>query len=173
MGALRMTQDLLADDCANCAALCCMALAFDQGPSFGIDKPAGLPCPHLGRNGQCGIHDERQTHGFPGCITYSCNGAGQRVSQECFDGKSWREDPHLAEPMIMAFQKARQLHEWLLLLREAGKLPLPPQHEAELAQIGAALTPDGAMREDWLHATVSADMQRRIRAFLTSLRDLV
>jgi hypothetical protein len=33
-------------DCARCAGLCCVLLAFDRGPLFAFDKPAGIACRH-------------------------------------------------------------------------------------------------------------------------------
>ncbi|MFV0384424.1 hypothetical protein [Paracoccus sp. (in: a-proteobacteria)] len=166
-----MPQDLLSDDCARCAALCCMALAFDEGPSFAIGKPAGTPCRHLGADHGCAIHQHRRTAGFSGCIGYSCNGAGQRVTQECFGGRSWRDAPELAVPMIEAFQRARRIHDWLLLLREARKLPLTADQQAGAQRLETALTPDAGIGESWLAETATGAMERQVTSFLTSLKE--
>ena len=37
----------LTADCSKCAALCCVAMAFDKGDMFGCDKVAGEVCKHL------------------------------------------------------------------------------------------------------------------------------
>lgn len=165
-----MTGGLLQDDCGRCAALCCMAHAFDAGEDFGIDKPAGAGCAHLDPRGGCRIHDHRRQAGFPGCIAYSCHGAGPRVTQECFGGRSWQSEAALTGPMMLAFQRARRVHRWLLLLAEAGKLALPARAEAEARALMTRLTPPGAMTEAWLEAIATDAQEREIGAFLTSLR---
>jgi len=34
-------------DCDRCLGLCCIASAFAASADFGLDKPAGRPCPEL------------------------------------------------------------------------------------------------------------------------------
>ncbi|MBU3030827.1 hypothetical protein [Paracoccus marinaquae] len=167
-----MTAKMLSDDCSRCAALCCIAHAFDKGPSFAYHKPAGLPCRNLSDDGNCRIHDRRTAAGFPGCVRYSCHGAGQRVTQEVFGGRSWRDHPDLTERMMQAFQRARQLHLWLLLLAEAAKLPLSPEQRAEAGRLTLLLTPAGRLSEAWLRDTVQKTTEAGITAFLTSLRQV-
>lgn len=168
-----MTQpDLLRDDCSRCAALCCMAPAFDAGPSFALDKPAGTPCPYLRGNGRCRIHDQREQAGFSGCIRFSCDEAGQRVTQDCFGGQSWRKQPQLAVPMMLAFQKARRIHGWLLLLHQAKKLPLSSMQIEQADELTDLLTPHGGrISEDWLDQTDRPVIEKRVMTFLTSLRE--
>jgi hypothetical protein len=62
-----MTSTDLRADCARCAALCCLALAFDRSPLFAFDKAAGEPCANLGSRGRCLIYAERAAKGFAGC----------------------------------------------------------------------------------------------------------
>lgn len=124
-----MTENwpILSADCSSCAALCCMALAFDKGPRFALDKPAGVPCPNLSRH-KCSIHSALDDKGYAGCTAYSCNGAGQRVVQELYDGQSWQDDPALIAPMIESFRHLRQLHDVLELVSiSIGRLPKPEQ----------------------------------------------
>jgi hypothetical protein len=106
-------------DCANCFALCCVALPFTRSADFAIDKPAGTPCRHLRADFACGVHDRLRSLGFPGCHAYDCFGAGQRVAQQSFGGRDWRSHPELAAPMFGAFATMRHLHELLWYLTEA------------------------------------------------------
>ena len=155
----RMTNVDLTQDCASCAALCCAALPFDSGAQFAIDKPAAAPCPHLSADARCTIHAGLADAGF---------GGGQRVTQEMFGGRSWQDDPSLVAPMFNAFQDALRVHNLLVLLEEAAKLPLPDP--AGCAALRAALTPDGPLTTDWLHTVLAGDIQPRVMAYLQTLR---
>ena len=106
-------------DCGRCAALCCTAPAFAASADFALDKPAGRPCPHLGERFRCGIHSRLRASGFRGCAVYDCFGAGQRVTQETFGGRDWRQAPGDAARMFAVFGVMRQLHELLWYLGEA------------------------------------------------------
>jgi hypothetical protein len=119
-----MPIDTLRADCTRCAALCCVALAFDRSALFAYDKKAGEACRHLDRNGRCAIHASRKEVGFGGCAAYDCLGAGQFVTQTVFGGRSWRDDASLLGPMIMAFALVRELRGLLLLLN-AKHVELP------------------------------------------------
>ncbi len=77
-------RDALSADCANCFGLCCVGPAFAASADFAIDKAAGTPCPNLGGDFRCGIHDQLRPKGFAGCTVYDCFGAGQKVSQVTF-----------------------------------------------------------------------------------------
>ncbi|MCT4556158.1 MAG: hypothetical protein N4A53_15860 [Pelagimonas sp.] len=119
-----MTQtDLLKTECSKCAALCCIALAFDKGPSFAFDKNPGEPCRNLTGH-KCSIHDDLTPSGFAGCVAYDCLGAGNRVVQEVFGGQSWQKDPRLLRPMMESFAGMREVHKRIDLLRAAEILPL-------------------------------------------------
>lgn len=123
-----MTTDLRAD-CSRCFALCCVALPFSRSADFAIDKPAGTPCRNLAAFA-CSIHDRLPTAGFPGCAAYDCFGAGQRTAQQTFDGRDWRVQPELAEPMFTAFPIMRHLHELLWYLEAALAWPeAEPVHD--------------------------------------------
>jgi hypothetical protein len=168
-----MTSSTLRGDCAQCAALCCVALAFDRSPLFAYDKPAGEPCANLGAKGRCTIHTERADKGFAGCEIYDCLGAGQAVTQGLFGGANWRDDPALLAPMMRAFSVMRPAHEALALLRQARDLPLP---EAVRERLGAALRrlePVGGWRAGDVEAGRIEKATAAAQAFLRSLAPLM
>ncbi|MCF6743423.1 pentapeptide repeat-containing protein [Blastococcus sp. KM273128] len=135
-------------DCSRCAGLCCVAPAFAASADFAIDKPAGTPCVHLAGDFRCGIHDRLREHGFPGCTVFDCFGAGQRITQETFGGRSWREAPELGRAQFAVLPVVRQLHEMLWHLTEAGELPAAAPLSAEAdrlrAEVERAATGDAA-----------------------------
>lgn len=149
-----------------------MALAFDEGDDFAIDKPAGLPCPNLDAEMGCSLYGRLEYEGYRGCARYECQGAGQRVTQELFAGASWRDDPALARPMIAAFAAMRKVHEGLELLVAAGRLDLPASLEAEREDLLEDYLPED-WTEDSLAAFLASDAPERLRAFLPRLRDWV
>jgi uncharacterized protein YjbI with pentapeptide repeats len=120
-------------DCARCAALCCVAPAFSASADFALDKDAGTPCPHLGTDFRCGIHDRLRQQGFPGCTVYDCFGAGQQVTQVTFGGQDWRRTPEISTEMFAAFTVMRSLHELLWYLTEALTLDAARPLHAELS----------------------------------------
>lgn len=106
-------------DCAQCAGLCCVALALTVSDDFAIDKPAGQPCPNLKHDFRCGIHARLEDGGFPGCTVYDCFGAGQKVTQVTFGGRDWRQAVDSGALMFEVFSVVRLLHELLWYLTEA------------------------------------------------------
>src|SRR5688500_9832767 len=90
-------------DCAQCDARCCVALAFDRSTLFACDKPAGERRRNLTTCGSCAIHGQLAARGFAGCERSDCLGAGQRVTQEIFPVRSWREGQETARVMFDAF----------------------------------------------------------------------
>ncbi|MGW4651658.1 pentapeptide repeat-containing protein [Kitasatospora sp. NPDC004289] len=130
----------LVSDCANCFGLCCVALPFAKSADFAVNKTAGTPCRNLQEDFRCGIHTKLRTSGFTGCTVFDCLGAGQKVSQLTYGGRSWREDPSSAAEMFEVFPVVRQLHELLRYLTEAAALPhlgsVRTELEAELAEVG-------------------------------------
>jgi hypothetical protein len=121
-------------DCSRCAGLCCVAPAFAASADFAIDKPAGRPCPNLGEDFRCGIHAHLRERGFPGCTVFDCFGAGQRITQDTFGGRSWREAPELAAAQFAVLPVMRQLHETLWYLTEAERLPAAAPLRAEVQE---------------------------------------
>jgi hypothetical protein len=123
-------------DCSNCAALCCLALAFDAGEMFGHDKAAGQPCHNLD-GFSCSIHADLADRGYRGCVAFDCLGAGQRVTA-LFDD-TWRTRPKMAGPMMEAFRQMRAVQELHQMLFAAQSLPLPEGKRVELLNSIAAL----------------------------------
>lgn len=129
-------------DCSSCAALCCVAYPFDEDEDFGLLKQADEPCPNLSKTCfSCSIHDNLTARGFGGCVAYSCAGAGQRVTQEFFDGETWRDDPDLLGHMTYALRVLRPIHEALMLLQQAKALSIPESARAQGIALEAALCP--------------------------------
>ncbi|MDB4868020.1 MAG: oxetanocin resistance protein [Cohnella sp.] len=106
-------------DCENCFGLCCVALPFAASADFAIDKDAGQPCQNLQSDFRCGVHNSLRQRGFRGCTVYDCFGAGQKVSQDTFGGRDWRQASGSAKQMFEVFPIMRQLHELLWYLTEA------------------------------------------------------
>lgn len=149
-----------------------MALAFDAGDAFSLDKPAGLPCPNLDAGMGCSLYGRLEAEGFRGCAQYECLGAGQRVTQELFGGRNWRDEPEIAAPMIAAFAAMRKVHEGLELLVAAGRLDLPASLEATREDLLEVYLP-GEWTETTLAAFLAGDAPARLAAFLPQLRDWV
>jgi hypothetical protein len=145
-------REQLTADCSRCAGLCCVAPAFAASADFAIDKPAGSPCPNLRDDFRCGIHDRLRPEGFPGCTVFDCFGAGQRITQQTFGGRSWRESPELAAAQFAVLPVMRQLHEILWYLAEAATLPAaaalhPAVEEARAETQRLAALDAGALRD--------------------------
>ncbi|MDL5155287.1 pentapeptide repeat-containing protein [Actinomycetospora termitidis] len=124
-----------------------MAPAFARSADFALSKPARTPCPNLavrvpGEPAPCTIHDALPERGFPGCVTFDCFGAGQRVTAWA----DWRESPDAA---FGAFDVMRALHEVLWYLAEP--VPELADERSALADRVAALGPEadvGAVRAE-------------------------
>jgi hypothetical protein len=125
-------RDLKAD-CGSCFALCCVAPAFSASADFAIDKKAGQACPNLRQDFGCGIHSRLRQRGFKGCTVYDCFGAGQKVAQDTFAGRDWRQAPETAARMFAVFPVMRDLHELLWYLTEAMALHPAGELHDELA----------------------------------------
>ena len=134
-----MTLPDLTPDCQNCDALCCVLLAFDAGPAFASNKPACVACHHLKDDNQCSIHAGLADQGFSGCLAFDCHGAGQRVTQHVFRGRSWRIDPNLLPAIDQAFRLQRRLHEALAMLIDSAKLPLTEGQQSARQTLMATL----------------------------------
>ena len=146
-----------------------MAPAFDRSEQFGLDKPACAACPKLGADDRCSIHDRLESEGFKGCVIFDCLGAGQRVVQELYAGRSWREEPALLPQMWGALKALRAVHEQILLLRAAAKLPLSPQERRTLGSLLQDVVPVGGWTVDRLEGSAGPIVQQAA-AFIRSLR---
>ncbi|WP_433137740.1 pentapeptide repeat-containing protein [Actinomadura nitritigenes] len=116
-------KSALKADCGACFGLCCVALPFAKSADFAVGKEAGQPCRNLLADFRCGIHTELRQRGFQGCTVFDCFGAGQKVSQETFGGRDWRQGPEVSGPMFRVFPVMRQLHELLWYLAAALEMP--------------------------------------------------
>lgn len=168
-----MAKGLLYSDCTRCAALCCMALSFDRSEMFAIDKAAGVACPNLGVDHKCTIHTDLNARGFSGCVNYDCVGAGQRVTQEVFGGRSWRDDASLIAPMMEAFRAMRLVHEQLLLLQTVARLPLEQEQAARCTQLQDILRPEQGWSQETLAVFERGGVMREIKEFLVGLKGVV
>lgn len=150
----------LVDDCARCVGLCCVALAFSRSTDFALDKPAGTPCPNLEDTFGCGIHQDLTRRGFRGCVTYTCFGAGPRVTRSLHGG-DWRADPELAREAFAVFPLLRQVHELLWHLRAALGERVHGELRGELhAMVVATETLAQAANADLLASEVSVHRDR-------------
>jgi len=168
-----MTSSTLRGDCAQCAALCCVALAFDRSALFAYDKPAGEPCANLGDKGRCTIHTVRAAKGFAGCESYDCLGAGQAVTQGLFGGANWRDDPALLGPLMRAFAVLRPAHEVLALLRQVQAMALPQAVRNGLRVALMRLEPEGGWGRGDVESGRIAQATAAAHAFLRSLAPLM
>jgi len=159
----------LTPDCDSCAALCCVALAFDKGDMFAFDKPAGEACRHL-QGPRCGIHAGLEGAGQMGCVHYQCEGAGQRVVQEVFNGESWQQRPELLAPMLVAFARMRAVHRQLVLLEATKALPLSETQKQAVARFQDRLTPKDRLTTEMLAALENSGVFQALPAFYQSLR---
>lgn len=112
-------RDSLKADCSECFGLCCTALNIVASSDFAINKPAEIPCPNLQKDFRCKIHNNLRNSGFKGCTVFDCLGAGQKVSQDTFNGQSWKEHPEIAKKMFDAFPVVEQLYEMIAFTSEA------------------------------------------------------
>ncbi|MES0882099.1 hypothetical protein [Roseibium sp. SCP14] len=163
----------LTPDCSACAALCCVVFAFDKSESFAIDKAAGEVCPNLNDHMECRVFKDRERLGFRGCITYNCYGAGQRVTQDIFKGKTWRQNPAIKNRMGEALSVLRRIHEQLSLLSMASKMPLKANERSTLQTLEKNLMPVPNWTEDELANYPIDRMTKDVSAFLLGLRRLV
>lgn len=167
-----LDRQFLRPDCGNCFALCCTALGFSRSSDFAVDKPAGSPCTNLDSDFSCTIHDSLRPRGFNGCTVFDCFGAGQRVSQNLFEGISWKADPESAKDMFPAFLVVRQLHEMLWYLAEAAHKTWDPDISRRINNLRRAI--GNAMRGvQEIQALDLGDMHARVRTVLMDVSEEV
>lgn len=167
-----LDRESLRPDCANCFALCCTALGFSRTTDFAIDKPAGTPCKNLASDFSCTIHDSLRPRGFRGCTVFDCFGAGQNVSQNLFQGISWKADPATAKDMFPSFKVVRQLHEMLWYLAEATSRTFDPDTSHQVNEL--RMTIENAMAETQQVLSLNlGDMHARVRSVLMDVSEEV
>ncbi len=103
-------------------------------------------------------------------MIFDCLGAGQRVVQEIYAGRSWREDPDLLPGMWSTLTALRGVHELILLLATAAKAPLAKEERATLETLQAELEPVEGWTAQSLEAFGQGTLARRVREFLPSLQ---
>ncbi len=101
--------------------MCCVTLPLTASADFAIDKPAGLPCPHLLADDRCDIHGQLREHGFAGCGAYDCFGAGQQVTQAILTPAHWRSEAAQLERATRVFPLVAHLRAILSYLTEADE----------------------------------------------------
>ncbi|MGI5128333.1 pentapeptide repeat-containing protein [Pseudonocardia sp. CA-107938] len=160
-------------DCSACAGLCCVVPAFTASADFAITKPARTPCPNLQDDHRCGVHSQLRDLGFPGCTVYDCFGAGQRLVQETFGGRSWRAGPEVAGPMFAVYETMRLLHELLWYLQDALARPEAAGLHAELAQLQEETEVLAAGGADALREVDAPAQRDRVNAVLREVGERV
>lgn len=164
---------LLQADCANCFALCCVALPFSKSTDFAVNKSAGTPCKNLRQDFRCGIHTGLRDKGFQGCTVFDCLGAGQQVSQVTFGGRDWRAHPGTAGAMFAVFPVMRNLHELLAYLSEALAQPAArPVHADLRAALADTTRWTGATPEDLAELDITP-LRARVNTLLLTTSELV
>jgi hypothetical protein len=168
-----MTNLDLRPDCARCDALCCVLLAFDASDAFAFSKPACAPCRNLAADNTCKVHATLTDQGFSGCVAFDCQGAGQRITEQVFKGRSWRDDPALLPAIDTAFRVMRRLHDAVGLLQQATTLPLSQAQNQTRLDLLARLDANRDWTEDSLLALDLGPDLKAVPAFLASLRPLI
>lgn len=166
-------EQRLAADCSKCAALCCVALAFDRSSRFPFDKEAGEPCRNLNCEGRCAIHGDLAERGYMGCVQFHCQGAGPIVTQDLFGGVSWQQQPNVLRPMMEAFWVFLRVQEQVLLLKHAAALPLPDEKRWELEQYLQILCPEDGWSWETFERFDHVTMCSEVKDWLASLRHVL
>jgi hypothetical protein len=100
--------------------------AFYAVQGFAFDKPPHSACTHLTLENRCEIHASLAARGFPGCVSFDCYGAGQRVTQE-LNGMSWRtSDETAVQNLFSAYTCFLALHRLMAMLALAEATVSPP-----------------------------------------------
>jgi len=138
-------------------------MSLRKSADFAIDKPADRPCPNLRADDfGCRIHDRLRDNGFPGCVAYDCFGAGQRITQVTFDGRTWRDHPDEASTIFPAFMTMTGVHEVLWHLDQARLLCEGPLRASVVDELDR-LPADELARLDVVPAlTPAMDLVKRV-----------
>jgi hypothetical protein len=128
---------------------------------------------HLQGDFRCGIHDRLRPEGMPGCTVFDCFGAGQRITQQTFGGRSWREAPDIAAAQFALLPVVRQLHEMLWYLTEALSLPAAEPLRGEVrALLGRTEELAGGTPQELLSVEVG-DHRRVVGELLSQVSERV
>jgi hypothetical protein len=154
-------------DCSRCAGLCCVVHAFYSVQGFAFDKPAHSACRYLTLENRCAIHTRLASRGFPGCVAFDCYGAGQRVTQELFNGMSWRtSDETAVRNLFSAYTSFLALHRLMAMLALAEATVSPPldtQMRLKREQLNDLCRSEQAKRGSLDIATLQNDVLELVR----------
>jgi hypothetical protein len=154
-------------DCSHCAGLCCVVHAFYSVQGFAFDKPAHSACRYLTLENRCGIHNRLAARGFPGCVSFDCYGAGQRVTQELCNGMNWRtSDETAVQSLFAAYTSVLALHRLMAMLALAETTVLPPLDtpmRLKREHLNALCRSEEAKRGSLDIATLQSDVLKLIR----------
>jgi hypothetical protein len=154
-------------DCSRCAGLCCVVHAFYSVQGFAFNKPPHSACRHLTLENRCAIHTGLASRGFPGCVAFDCYGAGQRVTQELFNGMSWRtSDETAVQTLFSAYTCCLALHRLMAMLALAEatvSAPLDAQMRLKRQQLDELCRSEEAKRGSLDIATLQNDVLELVR----------
>jgi hypothetical protein len=141
--------------------------AFYSIQGFAFDKPAHAACRYLTLKNRCAIHSGLASNGFSGCVAFDCYGAGQRVTQDLFNGVNWRTlDETAVQNLFSAYTSFLALHELMAMLAVAEAIVLPP-HDVEIRQkrelLNALCRSEGARRGRLDIATLRTEVLNLVR----------
>jgi len=131
----KINIEKLKADCENCSGLCCVASYFSASDGFPLDKAGGQPCLNFQENFRCRVHKDLNELGLKGCRAYDCFGAGQKVSQNTFKGKSWLQSKEFSAKMFDCYLIMCQLHELLWHLAQAAGQKAASSIKSELISL--------------------------------------
>jgi hypothetical protein len=141
--------------------------AFYSVQGFAFDKPAHSACRHLTLEDRCAIHVGLASRGFPGCVAFDCYGAGQRVTQELFNGMSWRtSDETTVRNLFSVYTSFLVLHRLMAMLALAEAIASPAfetQLRLKRQQIDDLCRSEEARRGNLDTATLQADVLKLVR----------
>jgi hypothetical protein len=174
-GAAPKLPSALRADCSRCAGLCCVVHAFYSVQGFAFDKPAHSACRYLTLENRCAIHTRLASRGFPGCVAFDCYGAGQRVTQELFNGMSWRtSDETAVRNLFSAYTSFLALHRLMAMLALAEATVSPPldtQMRLKREQLNDLCRSEQAKRGSLDIATLQTDVLKLVRKELLTRSD--
>ncbi len=103
-----------------------MVHAFYAAQGFAFNKAAHSACRYVTLENRCASHTELASRGFPGCVAFDCYGAGQRVTQELFNGMTWRTSGETQVQIFSAYTCCLALHRLMAMLMLAEATAAPP-----------------------------------------------
>jgi hypothetical protein len=141
--------------------------AFYSVQGFAFDKPAHSACRYLTLENKCAIHAGLASRGFPGCVAFDCYGAGQRVTQELFNGMSWRtSDETVVQNLFGAYTAFLALHRLMAMLAIAEATVTPPldiQMRLKREQLNNLCRSEEAKRGSLDITTLETDVLKLVR----------